>query len=225
LKKYLPIAILLFGIFYIFLTPSEPVILKIFFKLIPMWLILYYAYSHSPIQSSKYRTLILMGLFFCMIGDGTLIWFVIGLSAFLIGHLFYTAGFITGWKYSHLRMASIIPIITYAIIMCSNLVNALTDKGQNSLIIPVIAYTVAISTMVFTAIMTGNKWAVFGSILFIISDSILSWDLFVHSIQYSNELIMITYYSAQFLIARSILKSEGISNCLLSNSEQTKIKG
>ena len=140
-----------------------------------------------------------------MIGDGTLIWFVIGLSAFLIGHLFYTVGFISSWKYSNKRMLSIIPIAIYAFLMCSNITAALIDKGDRGLIIPVIAYTIAISTMVFTAIMTGNKWAIIGSVLFIISDSILSWDLFVQTIRYSHELIMITYYSAQFLIAKSIL--------------------
>ena len=161
--------------------------------------------------SSKYCTLIISGLTFCMIGDGTLIWFVVGLSAFLIGHLFYTAGFIVNWNYSHLRMVSLIPIGLYAFFMCTNLVHALADNDQGKSTIPVIAYTVAISAMVFTAIMTGNKWAIVGSILFIISDSILSWDLFVDGIQYSNELIMITYYSAQFLIAKSLFKSKSLA--------------
>lgn len=225
MKKFLPLLILVFSIFYIFFIPSEPLGIKILFKLIPMWFILYFAFSQKPFLSSKYRTLILIGLFFCMIGDGTLIWFVIGLSAFLIGHLFYTAGFISNWKYSHKRMLSIIPIAIYAFLMCSNITKALIDKGDSGLIIPVIAYTIAISTMVFTAIMTGNKWAIFGSVLFIISDSILSWDLFVQSIQYSHELIMITYYSAQFLIARSILSLNQSHNILHSITERTKIKG
>lgn len=205
MKKFLPFMILLFSILYIFFIPSEPTGIKILFKLIPMLLILFFAITLKPIQSPKYRMLILTGLFFCMIGDGTLIWFVIGLSSFLIGHLFYTAGFISSWNYSHKRMLSIIPISIYAFLMSSNIMAALIDKGDRGLIIPVIAYTIAISTMVFTAIMTGNKWAIIGSILFIISDSILSWDLFVQSVRYSSELIMITYYSAQFLIARSIL--------------------
>lgn len=211
MKKYLPLSILFFGIIYIFLIPSEPISLKILFKLIPMLLIIYYAFSQKPYLSSKYRTLIITGLTFCMIGDGTLIWFVVGLSAFLIGHLFYTAGFIVNWNYSHIRMVSLIPIGVYAFFMCTNLVHALGDNGQDNLTMPVIAYTVAISTMVFTAIMTGNKWAIAGSVLFIISDSILSWDLFVESIQYSNELIMITYYCAQFLIAKSLFKSKSLA--------------
>ncbi|WP_088012599.1 lysoplasmalogenase [Gottfriedia acidiceleris] len=205
MKRYLPIFILFFSILYIFFIPSEPVSIKILVKLIPMLLIISYAFSQTPYQSTKYRTLILIGLIFCMVGDGTLIWFVIGLSAFLIGHLFYSAGFISGWKFSIYRVLAIIPIAIYAFFLCSNLVNSLNESGKDNLVIPVIAYSVAISMMVFTAVMTGNKWAILGSLLFIISDSILSWDLFVESIKYGHELIMITYYSAQFLIAKSIL--------------------
>ncbi|PGZ94570.1 lysoplasmalogenase [Bacillus sp. AFS029533] len=211
MKRYLPILILFFGILYIFFIPSEPVSIKILFKVIPMVLIISYAFSQIPLQSTKYRSLILLGLIFCMIGDGTLIWFVVGLSAFLIGHLFYAAGFISGWKFSIYRVLSIIPIAIYAFFLCSNLVGSLNESGQENLVIPVIAYSVAISMMVFTAIMTGNKWAILGSLLFIISDSILSWDLFVESVKYGHELIMITYYTAQFLISKSILNRKSVA--------------
>ncbi len=176
-----------------------------------MVLIISYAFSQIPYHSTKYRTLILLGLIFCMIGDGTLIWFVVGLSAFLIGHLFYATGFISGWKYSIYRMLAIVPIAIYTFFLCSNLVNSLNESGKESLVIPVIAYSVAISLMVFTAIMTGNKWAILGSLLFIISDSILSWDLFIESVKYGHELIMITYYLAQFLISKSILNIKRVA--------------
>ncbi|XZF76100.1 lysoplasmalogenase [Bacillus sp. AL-1R] len=211
MKRYLPILILFFGILYIFFIPSEPVSIKILFKIIPMVLLISYAFLQTPYQSTKYRVLILFGLMFCMVGDGTLIWFVVGLSAFLIGHLFYAAGFISRWNFSIYRLLAIIPIAVYAIFLCSNLVKSLNESGQENLVIPVIAYSVAISLMVFTAIMTGNKWAILGSLLFIISDSILSWDLFVETVKHSHELIMITYYSAQFFIAKSILNRKRVA--------------
>ncbi|WP_311280639.1 hypothetical protein [Peribacillus simplex] len=34
-----------------------------------------------------------------MLGDGLLIWFVLGLSAFLIGHLFYISAFFRLWTF------------------------------------------------------------------------------------------------------------------------------
>lgn len=58
--------------------------------------------------------------------------------------------------------------------------------------------------MAWSAIMTGNKWAIAGSFLFVLSDSILSWNLFVSDVPQSSLLIMSTYYTAQFLIAHSL---------------------
>ncbi|MEB6549593.1 lysoplasmalogenase [Heyndrickxia sporothermodurans] len=204
MKKYLlPIFILIMSVLYIFFIPEHPMLIKILFKLIPMWLIISYAYLHRPSTSSKTYWTIICGLFFCMLGDGTLHWFIVGLSAFLIGHLFYMGAFFSNWRFSWLRFVSIIPIVCYSFFMGKELITAIIQNGNASLVIPVIFYVIVISLMTWSAIMTGNIWASIGSILFVISDSILSWNMFVANIPYSNVLIMTTYYLAQFLIAHS----------------------
>nr|WP_026679563.1 lysoplasmalogenase [Priestia megaterium] len=200
----LPILIFIMSILYIFIIPSEPENFKLFFKLIPMILIIIYALKQMPRQQTKTHWLILIGLIFCSIGDGTLQWFVVGLTAFLIGHLFYLAGFSLQWKFSIIRAASIIPLIIYGLFMGNALIHAIITSGNQSLIIPVIFYIVAISFMAWLAIMTGNRFAIAGSILFVISDSILSWNMFISPVVYSHVLIMTTYYAAQFLIAHSL---------------------
>ncbi|WP_083659815.1 MULTISPECIES: lysoplasmalogenase [Paenibacillus] len=205
MKRYmLPLIILIMSLLYMFFIPSEPLAVKLLFKLIPMWLIILFAYRQFPPHRSRIHYLLLTGLFFCMIGDGTLIWFVVGLSAFLIGHLFYTSGFLGQWRYSAPRLLSIVPIAAYSVWMGIQLVSSLKSNGEQALIIPVIAYIAVISFMLWTAIMTGNRYAMLGSLLFVISDSILSWNMFVADIRYSDIWIMTTYYAAQFLIARSI---------------------
>ncbi|MGG3506296.1 lysoplasmalogenase [Paenibacillus lautus] len=205
MKRYmLPLIILIMSLLYMFFIPSEPLAVKLLFKLIPMWLIILFAYRQFPPHRSRIHYLLLTGLFFCMIGDGTLIWFVVGLSAFLIGHLFYTSGFLGQWRYSAPRLLSIVPIAAYSVWMGIQLVSSLKSNGEQALIIPVIAYIAVISFMLWTAIMTGNRYAMLGSLLFVISDSILSWNMFVVDIRYSDIWIMTTYYAAQFLIARSI---------------------
>ncbi|MGG3306898.1 lysoplasmalogenase [Paenibacillus lautus] len=205
MKRYgLPLVILIMSLLYIFLIPSEPLAVKLLFKLVPMWLIILFAYRQFPPHRSKVHYLLLTGLFFCMIGDGTLIWFVVGLTAFLIGHLFYTAGFLGQWRYTLLRLLSIVPVAVYSVWMGNELVTSIKTNGDQALIIPVIAYITVISLMLWSAMMTGNRWAMIGSLLFVISDSILSWNMFVADIRYSDVWIMTTYYAAQFLIARSI---------------------
>jgi uncharacterized membrane protein YhhN len=204
--KRLPLAILIMAIIYIWLIPSDPLTIKILFKLVPMLLILFYAYLQKPFASSRNRWLILTGLFFCMQGDWLITWFIFGLSSFLVGHLFYVGGFLTKWRYSRVRLMMILPIAVYAIYMGSTIIHHLS-KGETSLIVPVIFYITVISTMVWSAIMTANKWAIIGSVLFMISDSILSWNKFISHISYSDVLIMTTYYIAQFFIAKSIQAS------------------
>ncbi|XKF67494.1 lysoplasmalogenase [Virgibacillus necropolis] len=200
----LPILILAMSLIYIVLVPQEPLGLKLLFKLIPMVLIIIYATRQLPRKKSITHWLILTGLFFCMIGDATLHWFVIGLSAFLIGHVFYMAGFFTQWKFSKIRFAMIIPIVVYGFFMGLKLVDALNRDGNEELLVPVLLYIIVISLMAWSAILTGNKWAILGSLLFVVSDSILSWNMFITQVNYSGLLIMTTYYGAQFLIAHSL---------------------
>jgi len=219
--KRLPLAILIMAIIYIWLIPSDPLTIKILFKLVPMLLILMYAYLQKPFASSRNRWLILTGLFFCMQGDWLITWFILGLSSFLVGHLFYVGGFLTKWRFSIVRFVLFIPIAIYAFYMGSTIIHHLSDKGDTSLIWPVIFYITVISTMVWSAIMTGNKWAMFGSVLFMISDSILSWNQFVSSISYSSILIMTTYYLAQFFIAKSIQAST-VGHSLSQNNSLNK---
>ena len=202
--KYLSILILMMSIIYIFFIPSEPFALKILFKLIPMWLIIYFAFIQETEGNRQSKGLILIGLFFCMLGDGLLHWFVIGLSCFLVGHIIYTFGFLKQWSFSKLRCLSIVPLFIFDLIMGQKLVNALQLSGKDELIVPVLFYIGAISIMAWAAFMTGNLYAMIGSLLFVISDTILSWNMFISDVPYSHFLIMATYYSAQYCIASSI---------------------
>lgn len=202
--KLLSLFILLMSILYIFFIPSEPFLIKLLFKLIPMWLIIYFAFIQKTDEVQQNKGLILTGLFFCMLGDGLLHWFIIGLSCFLIGHVIYIFGFLKRWTFSKLRFLSILPLLAFDLIIGQKLINALQQSGQDELVIPVIIYIGAISIMAWAAFMTGSLYAIFGSLLFVISDSILSWNMFISDVPYSQILIMTTYYSAQYCIASSI---------------------
>ncbi|MBU9723263.1 MULTISPECIES: lysoplasmalogenase [Bacillaceae] len=241
MKQYgLPIVTLVMSVLYIFFIPNDPTALKVTFKIIPMLLIILYAYQQFPspnknnsnnneitdltsditadtapntkdkntkLQAKPILWLVLIGLIFCMLGDGLLEgWFVIGLAAFLTGHVFYIAAFITKWEFSKIRMLTILPIGVYSFLIGSELISALSLSGDTELIVPVAAYTLIISLMLWFALMTKNKWAAIGSILFVASDSILAWNMFVSNINHSSILIMTTYYAAQFLIAHSLKK-------------------
>jgi hypothetical protein len=46
-----------------------------------------------------------------------------------------------------------------------------------------------------------------GALFFVVSDSILSFDLFIYEVPFSHPIIMITYYGAQLGIALSVVDS------------------
>lgn len=203
-KYRLPALIVVMGILYIFVIPGEPEAVKILFKLIPMWLIIAYGYLHMPSSRQRCHWMIGLGLFFCMLGDGLLVWFTVGLFAFLIGHLFYVTAFISRWRFSVIRFFMLIPILAYASFMSWHLIEALIRADNYILAASVLFYIIVISFMAWSAIMTGNKPATAGALLFAASDSILAWDRFVSEVVFAGPLIMITYYAAQFLIASSL---------------------
>lgn len=204
----LPPLILVMGVIYIWFIPSDPEAVKLTFKLIPMGLILLYAYTGivsrqqpKPVLS---QWLGLTGLFFCMVGDGTLRWFVFGLSMFLIGHIFYISAFARHRRMSGVRIATIVPIALYAGYFGWQLANALNEDGNTGLIAPVLVYVAIIGLMAWSAMLWGNRYAILGSLLFLASDTILAWNKFVADIEHSGIWIMTTYYAAQFLIAHSM---------------------
>lgn len=212
IKKYgLPLLIVFTALFYIWDPSFIPSSATMLFKLIPMWLIIAYAFTLLPRPRKREHWLLITGLIFCMLGDYLLQWFVIGLSAFLIGHLFYISSFVHRFTFTRPRFLTMIIFLVYGGLMGFKLTEALQRNGETALIIPVIFYIIVIITMSWTAIMTGNTLAIVGSILFLISDSILAWNKFVADIDYSSVLIMSTYYAAQLCLARSLGRKNAVN--------------
>lgn len=201
MRNILLLIAVIFGLYYVFLFDTIPPETKMIFKLIPMVLIILFA-LWPPIRSTKYYTLICIGLIFCAIGDYTLQWFIIGLTSFLIGHIFYIAAFSEGRE----RVPGIVKAIlliygaSMAIWMCSTLFS----REETILAIAVFAYISVILAMGWMSFRTGTLFAKIGAISFIASDSILAINKFILDVPYSHQFIMFTYYGAQIFIALSI---------------------
>ncbi|WP_391119061.1 lysoplasmalogenase [Psychrobacillus sp. L3] len=202
-SKIIVFLIAIMGITYIFFIPDDPVSTKIMFKLIPMLLILVFAFLQSAGESNKYKILIMTGLFICMLADGLIYWFIIGLITFLIGHILYIVAFCP-IKTSTIPKWAAILLIAYGIAMAIWIAGTIWIKGETILAFAVILYMVVILLMGWNAFQTANKFAITGAILFIFSDSILAINRFIVEIPFSDTLIMIPYYGAQFLFAYSI---------------------
>ena len=96
--------------------------------------------------------------------------------------------------------------------MGARLMEALQETGDNALILPVLFYIFAIMLMTWSAIMSGNRGLIIGSLLFVVSDSVLAWNMFVTPVSFSHLAIMSAYYGAQFFIAHSVASFQAPTN-------------
>lgn len=159
----------------------------------------------------RYRRFIASGLLFGSAGDVLLEvdLFEIGLGAFLLGQVLYTAAFLG----DSTKLKPLPAIIFYGYGLA--LVWALAD-GTGDMLIPVALYAVAITTMLWRAVarigfvprVTGLT-AAYGAGLFVVSDSLIAVNRFGSEIPGDRWLVMTTYWVAQALIAYSALRREG----------------
>jgi uncharacterized membrane protein YhhN len=170
-------------------------------------------------EKFKTKSTLLIALTFSWIGDIVLLfankgelYFIIGLVAFLISHVFYIVLFnqqaVTTSISNKISFGAGIGLI---LLYFFGMINTLGPK-LGPLTVPVVVYAIVISTMLYFALKGSYQWAkipyqsvLIGAVLFIASDSILAFNKFYQPIQNASFLIMITYLAAQYGIVWGIL--------------------
>ena len=206
----LPVLIIVavISLVFVYLVPPENYIIKSFFRVVAMGVILYYAFLQVPSKLKAIHILILIGLSFSIIGDSIYYWpmfgFLIAPAAILDGYIFYCIGFFTQIKFSLLRLLTIIPIAIFGYAIVPIIFKSLDDNGKVLLIFAIIIYILFIAIMCWAAFMTGNRWVMIAALLFVISDTVRVLNKHIFSVDYLDLLIILSYYGAQFLIAHSV---------------------
>lgn len=197
---------------------------RYFFKPIILPALLGYYVTKATTRSNTF----LVALFFCWAGDVLLMFdgemfFMLGLVAFLTGHVFYIFSF---RQFAWPNSTTLLPTqkVRYAfpiLLAATGLVVVLYPK-LGAFKIPVIVYAVVIMLMAINALFRigfTNRasfiWVFVGAILFMVSDSALAINKFHTSFAGASIIIMLTYISAQFLIVEGVLKHP-VSNSLAS---------
>ena len=132
--------------------------------------------------------------------------FVPGLASFLLAHVAYVVGLnLHGGSVGALALAAI-PVAAVAAVLATRILSAMTTNGNRELIAPVVAYIVAISAMVTSALASVNVWAVAGATLFFVSDALIAETRFVRPVTPNLRVgIMVTYHLGQAGLVVSLL--------------------
>ncbi|KAJ8944771.1 hypothetical protein NQ318_003639 [Aromia moschata] len=130
--------------------------------------------------------------------------------AFIVGHIHYVLAF--GFKPLNLPVAAVLYFLATLVVIY------LLPDLHDVFIVGVPIYILAITTMLWRAIArvqffedlwTWSKLCTCaGGILFTLSDLLIGIDRFKYSIEYSQVLVMSTYYAAQVGIAVSVVDAK-----------------
>lgn len=206
----------IFAIVYIiqlFAETSENVPLRNFSKPLIVITLLMWLYSTTKLRG-KFHKRIFTGLIFALVGDvllmlqdGRTSFFIYGLVAFLLCHIFYIRAFTLDHKSNpNYKIPFFLWAVAALIIFCVGLFFYL-QPFLGAMQFAVLFYAIIITFMAIMAVNRYGKVNIFsyklilsGALFFLLSDSALAINKFAFPIPQSGVLIMATYMIAQYLI-------------------------
>lgn len=168
---------------------------------------------------------VLFALLFSLLGDSLLmfqekntIFFLLGLSAFLIAHIFYIIFFHKVRVKENVKSNPWLLVLVF--IYYAALINLLSPYLFD-MKIPVLVYGVVISFMFMLAMhmlfiknKPAGQWMMVGALLFVMSDSILAINKFYQPFEAAGVLIMLTYGLAQLFIVEGASRNIRSTNTI-----------
>lgn len=174
-------------------------------------------------DKAKLAKWILLALLFSCLGDVLLMFqeknpdfFLFGLSAFLIAHIFYIIFF-----HRVRARENIKPNILFLLIVIAYYAGLIIwlSPFLGDMKLPVTVYGIVISFMLMLSLhmlFSRNKkaarWMVWGALLFVLSDSLLAIDKFYQPFEAANILIMLSYGLAQLFLVYGAVQYIGSAN-------------
>jgi len=173
-------------------------------------LLLYFVASTQTYPA--WRHLVTLALVFSWAGDVFLIsgdWFVAGLAAFLVAHIFYIAAYQkTGAAYGNLQPLTVAVFAFFGICLIWSIYPGLQDLQA-----PVFLYALVLLGMGVWAFKRKDgtngssfRLVALGAVLFVLSDSLIALNRFAFAIPAERILVMSIYLTAQYLIVQGLIQ-------------------
>ncbi len=189
--------------------PIRPFFGSWLIKILPISVLMYFLLKYSE---GNYKYVPAIALSFHIMGDvilelGNPDLLIYGILLFLIGHIFYIVSFIKLNRYSienaKQYVIFVIAIIIYMIIYLYIILKGVPEDMKA----PIAIYGIALTFMVLTSMGTGCKNITLGALLYLISDSVIGYTLFVNHILWEPLVSWPTYYIGQLLIIFGIINT------------------
>ncbi|MEP7373340.1 MAG: lysoplasmalogenase [Chitinophagaceae bacterium] len=216
-KRYRIVIFFIILIADLLAVQGEYKIAEYFFKpLIIIWLMASFVLQLRNIESSL-KKWVIFALFFSWSGDVLLmfdadhsLFFLFGLSSFLIAHVFYILFF------HFVRMKEMVKSRWYLlliVVIYYSVIIAILSPHLGDMKLPVRIYAVVISFMFLLALhmmfikkRTTGLWMMAGALLFVVSDSLLAINKFYQPFEMAGFFVMSTYGLAQLFLTEGAIR-------------------
>lgn len=196
---------ILFALFYLVLIPVMDFPFNSFLKPIPI-LCLLFGVWRSPV-SKHAKFLLISALSFSLLGDLVLTFPIVmtleyGIAFFMLAHCSYIILFLQDCSYQLRRLVFFLPVLLLTIFLFRFL-----DPSLGEMRIYVIIYLCELMAMVLFAFQVRHTafWTAIGALVFLLSDLILAFNLFIFMQIKLNVAVMFLYYLAQLLLISSLV--------------------
>jgi alkenylglycerophosphocholine/alkenylglycerophosphoethanolamine hydrolase len=209
LQSVLFIVGLISALLFIAEVGHDSVVARVILKSVPLLCLIVWV---RLIARDRYANLILAGLIFSLTGDVLLEisddLFVPGLIAFLIGHVWYIAAFVSVTR--ELKLPRALPFAAWVILAYLMLM-----PNLGSMAVPVAAYVIVIGSMMWRSGATVTnpvlRWqwlALIGALLFGLSDTLLAFKKFSGVTVGPHFTVIVLYWLGQSGLALSVKRGD-----------------
>ena len=152
-----------------------------------------------------------LAFLFSAIGDyfGSCNNFILQMGSFAVAHIWFIIYFVDRYlkKVEHdkkltMKAKGYLAMVAFctAALLATAFLKIVPAAEPGIIRIGVSIYACLIGAMMLAALLQRSSAFAIGAVLFVFSDFILAWNMFVEPIPYSGYLILITYYAGQWLL-------------------------
>jgi uncharacterized membrane protein YhhN len=189
---------------------------RIEYLLKPLTLVFLIAAAASGDLPSGVKPWVLAALVLGLVGDIALMLskgeaggldgpFLIGLGAFLAGHVCYLAAFARYGLGGVQMLAGLLVVVGAAALTLPRVLSRAKGVGGQELMAVVGTYAAVLGAMAVLAVGTTAVLTAVGGLLFLGSDTVLAWERFVKPIRSGQVIVIVSYHLAQALIVLGLI--------------------
>jgi uncharacterized membrane protein YhhN len=131
--------------------------------------------------------------------------FLVGLGAFLLGHLAYYGAFIAHGVHVGTFLLGVVLVAGASAFAVPRVLRGARAAGGSALANAVGGYAVVLAVMVALAVGTSVLFTAVGGLVFLVSDTTLAWNRFVRPLRNGPLAVIVTYHLAQLWIVAGLI--------------------